>query len=409
MRDLVLLLTDRCNLCCSYCWQEGRSSRQEMTWDVARTALELLLCSPRAPRLLVLSGGEPLLAGDLFRRCVELARARFPSPADLRIAASTNGTLFGDHLVRFLAANDVALQVSYDGAGQEQRAPGTAPAVAAALRRLGELEPEWFGRRVRVALTLTPATLPLLASSIASILGLGVRDVAVAAVTAAEWPPGPALESELDRQLERIVAAWRDLGPEAGASPVSLLREPASRSLPAEDAAWCRAAVPESVAVDPGGAVWGCPSAASSMQRLSPAVVPISEALFLGDVRDPDLPSRLAALPVRARSARALTHRRGKRSELAECGTCEHLLTCSPCALAAARVPGGADPDLVPTITCALSRASARARATLPRRPSPLSLLIRIESLTGALRKPGRQPVEADLLRQPAPNRGARE
>ena len=119
-----------------------------MTWDVARTALELLLCSPRAPRLLVLSGGEPLLAGDLFRRCVELARARFPSPADLRIAASTNGTLFGDHLVRFLAANDVALQVSYDGAGQEQRAPGTAPAVAAALRRLGELEVVLVHRRV---------------------------------------------------------------------------------------------------------------------------------------------------------------------------------------------------------------------------------------------------------------------
>lgn len=375
MRDLVLLLTARCNLSCSYCWQEGRSSRQEMTWDVARTALELLLSSPRAPRLLVLSGGEPLLAGDLFRRCVEYVRARFPSSADLRIAVSTNGTLLDDDLVRFLAGNDVALQVSYDGSGQDERAPGTAAPVAAALRRLGELEPVWFGRRVRVALTLTPATLPLLARSVDSILALGVRDVAVAAVTAAEWPAGPALEAELDHQLKRIVAAWRSLGPEAGAPPVSLLREPSPRSLPSETVVWCRAAAPESVAVDPGGSVWGCPSAASSMQRLSPAMEPISKALLLGDVRDPGLPSRLAGLPARAQSARALTHRGSKRSELAACDDCEHLAICSPCPLAAARVPGAADPDLIPTITCALTRASARARARLPRRPSPLSLL----------------------------------
>lgn len=362
MRDLVLLLTAGCNLSCTYCYQAGRDARPDMTWEVARGAMDLLLGSPASPRLLAFSGGEPFLAAPLLQRCVEYARGRIGSPATLRIVAATNGTLLTDDVVLFLAENDVALQVSYDGDGQELRAPGSEPAVAAGLRRIAELEPAWFRRRVRVALTLTPSTLPCLASSIESILRLGVRDVSVAAVTAADWPAGPELESALDRQLAGVVAARSILVPEGGASPVSLLRHPFPRSLPAESDAWCRAASPESVAVDPAGVVWGCPSSAASMQRLSPAGRTISDALRLGDLGDPDLPSRLAALPERARSARALTHRRSKRSGLAACGTCEHLAACSPCALAAARPPGAGDPDLVPTITCALTRAAARAR-----------------------------------------------
>ena len=362
MRDLVLLLTARCNLACTYCYQAGRGPRPDMSWEVARAAMDLLLDATEAPRLLAFSGGEPFLATPLLRRSVEHARSRIGSPSTLRIVASTNGTLLADDLVGFLAANDVALQVSYDGAGQELRAPGTEPAVAAALRRIVGREPGWARRRVRVALTLTPATLPLLASSIESILLLGIRDVFVAAVAAAAWPPGPELESTLDRQLAKVVSDCAMLVPEGGASPVSLLRAPFPRSLPAETDAWCRAAASESVAVDPSGVVWGCPSSAASMQRLSPAGRTISDALRVGDVRDPDLASRLAALPARARSARALTHRRGKRSDLAACGTCDYLATCTPCPLAAARVPGAGAPDLVPTITCALTRAAARAR-----------------------------------------------
>jgi len=385
MRDLVLLLTARCNLSCSYCYQEGRGAQPDMTWEVARSAIDRLLASPPERALLAFSGGEPLLVEPLLRRCVAYARERTPSTTSLRIEVATNGTRLGDGLVRFLAASDVALQVSYDGEGQERRAAGTGTPVAAALARMAELEPGWFRTRLRVALTLTPATLPGLAASVEAILRLGARDVSISAATVGGWPPGPALEAELDRQLARVVATCTSFSPGWSRMPVALLREPAPRALPSEGEAWCRAAAPESVAVDPAGAVWACPSSAASMQRLSPAGRELSDALRVGHVGDPDLDARLAALPARARTARALTHRRSKRSELAECGTCPHLESCTPCALAAARVPGASSPDLVPTATCALTRAAARARATLPP-PFPLAALLRdLERLSSAL------------------------
>lgn len=385
MRDLVLLLTARCNLSCSYCYQAGRGAQPDMTWEVARAAIDRLLTSPPERALLAFSGGEPFLAELLFRRCVAYARERTPPPTELRIEAATNGTRAGDDLVRFLSTNDVALQVSYDGLGQERRAAGTEPDVSAALRRMAELEPSWFRTKVRVALTLTPETLPGLAASVESILRLGVRDVAVAAATAGAWPPGPVLEAELDRQLARVAAACTAFLPGWSGTPVALLREPSPRALPSEAEAWCRAAAPGSVAVDPAGVVWACPSSAASMQRLSPAGREISDALRVGRLTDPDLDARLAALPERARSSRALTHRRRKRSELAECGTCPHVAACTPCALAAARVPGGADPDLVPAVTCALTRAAARARAALPPRLTLGALLRDLERLSSAL------------------------
>lgn len=385
VRDLVLILTSRCNFACTYCYETGRSARVDMPWDVARAAMDLLFPGPPAGALLAFTGGEPLVAEPLFRRCVEEARARAPTAAALKIVASTNGALLTEDLVRFLASNEVSLQVSFDGFGQDLRSPASGPGILAALERAAEREPAWFRRRLRVALTLTPATLPLLGASVEEILRLGPREVSVAAVTAADWPAGAALEAQLDRQLDRVVAACLALDPEASDPPVTLLRPPVPRTLPAEEEAWCRAAAPESVAVDPDGAVWGCPSASTSTQLLSAAGRSISEAVHLGDVRDPDLPARLAALPARARAARALTHRLSKRSELAACDTCEHLLECVPCPLAAARVPGATDPDLVPAITCALTRAGARARARLPRRPLFSGLLRELARLSEAL------------------------
>ena len=361
MRDLVLLLTARCNLACAYCWQAGREARSDMEWEVARRAIDLLTSSPASPALLALTGGEPLAARSLFRRCVEHARSRFPSPAALRILASTNGTLLDDDLVRFLARHDVTLQVSCDGAGQALRAPGTETAVDAGLRLLAATDPSWFRRRVRAALTLTPENLPLLADSVAWLLERGVPEIAVDAVPEARWPPGPEVEAELDRQLRRAATALRALEPAPRRPALSLLQAPPPRALPDEGAPWCRAGAPESVAVDPSGVAWGCPLAPSSMQRATPAGRAVSEALRLGDVRE-DLRPLLASLSDRARSVRALTHRRSKRSPIAGCGDCPHVETCSPCPLAAARGAGGDDPDVVPAVTCALSRASARVR-----------------------------------------------
>lgn len=267
--------------------------------------------------------------------------------------------------------------MSFDGSGQELRAPGTRGRVEAGLRRLALAAPEWFRQRVRVTLTLTPDNLPLLARSVEAILALGVPEVSVAPAAGPRWPPGIEIENELDRQLGRIAALVPGSSLAGRDHPLTLLREPAPRELPPEGALFCSAGSPDGVAVAPDGSAWGCPWWPTSLQRLPEPAEPVAEALSLGDVRDGGFEDRLASLPTRAAGVRVLTHRRSKRSPLAECSSCSLLAVCPACPAATVREPGNADPDLVPAAVCALSRASARARATLPRSlPSLLRELV---------------------------------
>ncbi len=366
-RELVLILTGRCNAACSYCFEAGRPEHGDLPWDAARRAIDVLLALRPREALLAFTGGEPLLAVGLLRRCIRHARRCVGPGTSLTFAVTTNGTVLPRETARFLAEHDVALTVSFDGSGQELRAPGTRHRIEGVLQRLARSAPEWFRRQVRVTLTLTPDNLPLLAESVAAILAQGVPEITVAPAAGPRWPPGPEIESELDRQLARIVTLVPAAHSGEREHPVTLLREPATRELPSDGMLWCSAGSPDGFAVAPDGTAWGCPWWAKSLQRLPAAAEPVAEALFLGDVRDPGFEDRLAALPTRAAGIRVLTHRRSKRSSLAECGSCPLLSLCPACPAGTVREPGNTDPDLVPAAVCALTRASARARAALPR------------------------------------------
>jgi len=352
-----------------------------MTWASARAAIDLLLAPAPAGVRLCFTGGEPLLATPLVRRCVEYARSRAAGATVVDVVVSTNGTLLGAETAAFLAGHDVTLQVSFDGDGQELRAPGTGPAVERSLRALAESHPGWFSRRVRVAVTLTPANLDRLAGTVDRQIALGVPEVSIAAASGLSWPEPGTLEAALDAQLERVAASCAALVRQGRDHPVSLLRDPKPRPLPDETEAWCAAGSATSFGVDPCGVAWGCPAFSDSIQRLSPLGREAAAALRLGNVRDPSVPGRLSALPARAADVRSLSHRRRKRSPLADCGRCPHLGSCTPCPAAGAREPSNEDPDLVPAAFCALTRAAARARATMPR---PLSSLLRDLAALGA-------------------------
>ena len=102
-RQLVLILTGRCNAACAYCFEAGRTEHGDLPWDVARRAIDVFLAPLPREALLSFTGGEPLLAFGLLRRCVRHARRRAAPGTALAIAVPTNGTRLPRHLVRFLA------------------------------------------------------------------------------------------------------------------------------------------------------------------------------------------------------------------------------------------------------------------------------------------------------------------
>jgi len=122
---LYLLLTDGCNLGCSYCYIENGLPKDyafsQMSEDTAERALQLFIrsISPNVvePKI-VLYGGEPLLnMKTLFyvvKKVSELKESgMLPPKTDLII--NTNATLVDDAFLDFVAKYQVQISVSLDG------------------------------------------------------------------------------------------------------------------------------------------------------------------------------------------------------------------------------------------------------------------------------------------------------
>ena len=141
--NLVLSLTERCNLRCTYCYykvsHEARSlvMSKDIMEAAIRLAFERTLSLNQRFLNITFFGGEPLLCMDSIYRGVEyakeLARERFgenvflgaPSSKTvsnsaskgfrLRFAVNTNGTLLDDDILEYLKREKFRIYLSLDG------------------------------------------------------------------------------------------------------------------------------------------------------------------------------------------------------------------------------------------------------------------------------------------------------
>jgi len=125
---MYLILTDKCNLRCRYCFEEsGGSSECEESLMSAETASRALATfarlsekygEPEKEKIVHLYGGEPLVNWPVLRHFVEEMdgyREKFPHLADCKLVIITNGVLLDAEQARFLAEHGVDAGVSIDG------------------------------------------------------------------------------------------------------------------------------------------------------------------------------------------------------------------------------------------------------------------------------------------------------
>lgn len=122
MGAVVLEVTEKCNLRCSYCVYSASVSCtrdhgvRDMSDDVARRAIDYLHQHSGRRQKVSLSfyGGEPLLRFADIREWVSYARGRF-SPKPVDFALTTNGVLVTPESAAFLAENGFYTLLSIDG------------------------------------------------------------------------------------------------------------------------------------------------------------------------------------------------------------------------------------------------------------------------------------------------------
>lgn len=102
--QLSLLVTEKCNLRCSYCYcDKGRKGVMDI--GTAKNSIDVVMNTIGNDRLnLLLMGGEPFLAFDRVKEIVDYVREKY-SKCNVTIKTVTNGTLVHGDVQRWMEAN----------------------------------------------------------------------------------------------------------------------------------------------------------------------------------------------------------------------------------------------------------------------------------------------------------------
>ncbi len=103
-RNIFVMLTNRCNLRCSYCYEEGKNQRSA-SYDTITGYLRKEFEEKRFDAYdIIFHGGEPFLEFELMKNVAEWCWASFPG-LDIRCLVTTNGTCIDDSMKEWLTMN----------------------------------------------------------------------------------------------------------------------------------------------------------------------------------------------------------------------------------------------------------------------------------------------------------------
>jgi uncharacterized protein len=156
---LELILTEACNMGCTYCFEYGADMKAVMSSRTAFKAIELLIGGSGSSKWVSICfmGGEPMLQYDLLRECVGHAEKEAAAAGKaVYFTMQTNGLLIREDHARFLCEHKILYCLSLDGAratNDRHRktlgGSGTFQVVAGKIRMLKRYQP-WQGARITV-------------------------------------------------------------------------------------------------------------------------------------------------------------------------------------------------------------------------------------------------------------------
>jgi len=160
--QLVVVLTEDCNLRCTYCYyseaypvSRNRTARA-IPLETGKKALDYFFsqaaaridANPMRKLAVNFYGGEPMMAQRTLRELTQYAKEH--SPAELVFAVTTNGTMLKGDIVDFLVENNFHILVSVDGPPEDHdrnrvfpKGHGTFDAIKANLTEFKRRFPDY--------------------------------------------------------------------------------------------------------------------------------------------------------------------------------------------------------------------------------------------------------------------------
>jgi uncharacterized protein len=174
LRQIVLNVTDNCNLRCRYCpytcTHLGKRSHQKkyMTQDVAKKSIDYLLEHSTEQKGFIavgFYGGEPLLNFQLIKWCIKYISNIYTKDVPIIYSITTNGTLINKEVIEFLIKNNVVLFISLDGPKKihdnhriDMHGKGTFNRIIRNIEMIKNISHSYYKSNVRFSIVLTGGT-----------------------------------------------------------------------------------------------------------------------------------------------------------------------------------------------------------------------------------------------------------
>lgn len=163
MFQLILNMTEDCNLRCKYCYLSEvydytrNRTCNTMSFDVAKRAINQFMTkirktmtfNPGKKAAVTFYGGEPLMNFSVLKSSVEYINKEY-SDVDVLYNITTNGTLLNEEYAKFLTDNNFVISVSFDGSKENHdrnrvfaNGTGSFDVIYSNLKRFKENYPDY--------------------------------------------------------------------------------------------------------------------------------------------------------------------------------------------------------------------------------------------------------------------------
>ena len=210
---ITFVLTYRCNLNCSYCYQVRNEG--SMDFMTAKSTIDYFCDQDDRHVVINFYGGEPFLEFDLMKRIVRYATERYKTK-NIRpdFTVTTNGTLLDEKKVMFCIHHGVKIYLSIDGTKQAHEL-GRGQGSFSEMKRILALFRDFHDFPLNVCSLITPDNVRFLFQSVKYLVSLGTAELRLNFDYDREWEK-ESLESltQQYRKAYRYLVQYKAQGSE---------------------------------------------------------------------------------------------------------------------------------------------------------------------------------------------------
>lgn len=302
-KSITFIVTKDCQLACKYCYLVGKNTKERMTWDVAKHAIDYILDQEADMKedsvIWDFIGGEPFLEIDLVDKIcdylkVEMFRRNHHWFNSYRFSFSTNGINYAtDKVQHFIKKNHehLSIGITIDGTKRKHdlnRIWKTAEMEHGIMPKPEEEHgsyddvvkniPLWLEQfpDAGTKVTISSADIPYIKESVLHLYSLGIHEVNINCVFEDVWKDGD--DKLFEQQLTELADAIIDGGYYTDYA-CSFFTEHMGKPMDcqSENQNWCGAG--RMLAVDAEGNFYPCTRFAQYSLRSK-------KAWIIGNVRD---------------------------------------------------------------------------------------------------------------------------